>query len=104
MLLSELADPSMVRLLALTVRLREKYRDKNLSINDFLIHLRNNDIFLDKKDIYDMIKKPPLEKYISNVKQDEIIFKNDEPEEENSEDENKEIVKTMAKKSLKNET
>jgi len=103
MFLSELADPSLVRLLALTVRLREKYRDKNLSLNDFLTHLRNNDIFLDKKDIYDMIKKPPLKNFISNIEQDQIIFKNDEPASTDDENKNKEIVKSMAKKSMKNE-
>jgi hypothetical protein len=103
MFLSELADPSLVRLLALTVRLREKYRDKNLSLNDFLTHLRNNDIFLDKKDIYDMVKKPPLKNFISNIEQDQIIFKNDEPASTDDEDKNKKIVKSMAKKSMKNE-
>jgi hypothetical protein len=51
-----------------------------------------------------MIKGPPLNKYISNIQGDKVIFKGqaDTTATPDEKDKNQEIVKSMANKAMKN--
>ena len=71
-----------------------------MSLQDFIEYLQAYGITLDPNDLYNMIKKPPLNDLISNIQGDQIIFK-DYGTIEQPEDEKKKIVKQMANKAMK---
>jgi len=66
-----------------------------------LQYYRDNDIVIDKSDLYTMIKKPPLDQSIENIQGDNIIFKGQTPEQEAGPDENQKIVQQMAQSAMK---
>jgi len=106
MLLSELESSEVINLLALTQKLYNQYKadnfEKRLSADSFVSYLEDNGVYIDKKKLYQMIKQPPLDNFITNIKADEIMWKGKEQESPNtSDDQNKKIVKSMAKKALK---
>lgn len=76
--------------------------DEAWTVDNLLQYFQMYDIILDKEDLYNMIKKPPLNHIIDNIKGDAIVFKGDEISGgEPEKDKNKEVVKQMAKKALK---
>jgi len=101
MRLFEFADPMVTKLVAvsdqLKTDLKKKGVDPNMSLPDFLHYLRKFDIILDKSDLYDMIKNPPLKSLISNIQGDKIIFKGFQTPEAPPEDQSQQIVAGMAK-------
>lgn len=80
--------------------LDNKLVDSEMSVNEFLKYLQKYDITLDKVDLYNMIKKPPLKHLIQNIQGEQVVFKGlgspDGPEQ--SPDEKEKIVKSMADK------
>lgn len=74
--------------------------DSEMTVNEFLKYLQKYDITVDKLDLYNMIKKPPLKHLIQNIQGDQVIFKGiGSPEgEEQNPDEKAKIVKSMADK------
>lgn len=111
MFLFELAepDPLLVRLLATTNQLKADIdagvEKAEWTVDELLAYLRDNGLVIDKSLLYDIIKKPPLNKSISNIEGDHVIFKGQESsEEEPDEDESQKVVKQMAQHATKNPT
>jgi hypothetical protein len=107
MRLFELAgpDPLTVRLISVISQLKGDMENgaakTTWTADELLDHLQDNDISLDKSDLYDMIKKPPLKNKISNIQGDKVIFKGQETPIEPEEEESKKVVKQMAQKAMK---
>lgn len=93
-------DPLIPKLIAVSDQLKTGLEDGTLptemTLEQFIEYLQEYDITLDPNDLYNMIKKPPLNDLISNIKGDQVVFKGfgtvDQPE-----DEKKKIVQQMAK-------
>jgi len=97
-------DPLRVKLVAVTNQLKERLQGKSatMSTDELLNFLKQNDVILDKSDLFDIVKKDPLKNIIHNVNGDEVIFKGQEGAEElgaePSQDENEKIRQQMASK------
>jgi len=102
------SSPLDVRLVATTAQLKSdidsKKKKGDWTTEELLQFYKDNDIIVDKSDLYDMIKKPPLNKYISNIQGDKVVFKGqvDATATPDEKDKNQEIVKSMANKAMKN--
>jgi len=105
MRLFEFEDPLAVKLVAsmsqLTSDIDNGKQKSNWTVQELLDYLKNNEIIVDKSDLYSMIKNPPLNTKISNIKGDQVIFKGQATPDLGSEDEQKKIVKQMANSALK---
>ena len=108
MRLFELAgpDPLTVRLIAVISQLKGDMETGEVktdwSADELLDHLANNDIVLDKSDLFDMIKNPPLNKFISNIQGDQVIFKGQESETGSpDQQQDQKVVQQMAKSAMK---
>jgi len=102
------SSPLDVRLVATTAQLKgdidTNKKKGDWTTEELLQFYKNNDIIVDKSDLYDMIKRPPLNKYISNIQGDKVVFKGqaDATATPDEKDKNQEIVKSMANKAMKN--
>lgn len=107
MLLCEFDSPTplLVKLIAVVSQLKSQIDNgeekSNWTTDEFLEYLKDNDIIIDKSDLYDMVKNPPLNTKIANIKADNVIFKGHDTPTAPEEDESKKIVKQMAKHTLK---
>ena len=99
-LLEFATDPLITKLVAVSDQIKTELDNgdiqPDMSLEDFIKRLQKYDITLDPNDLYNMIKKPPLNDLISNIKGDQVIFKGYGTVEQ-PEDEKKKIVKQMAK-------
>jgi len=99
------ANPLLVSLVASTNQLMheiERGKTKpDWTVDDLLHYYKDNDIIIDKSDLYNMIKQPPLNKYITNIQGDNVVFKGQQEAGEEKPDEKKNVVKQMAKKAMK---
>ena len=97
-------SPLLVRLVASTSQLKSEIDSgkvhSNWTVPELLQYYRDNDIIIDKSDLYDMIKQPPLNKSIANIQGDDVIFKGNEPAPEAEPDENQKIVAQMAQNAM----
>lgn len=105
MRLYEFAGSSLlVRLVAVTSQLKSEIDSGEVhsdwTVPELLQYYRDNDIVIDKSDLYDMIKNPPLDKSIENIQGDNVIFKSQAPEQEVKPEENQKIVQQMAKHAM----
>jgi hypothetical protein len=93
-------DPLITKLVAVTDQLKNELDDGSIdpemSLENFIQYLQEYGITLDTNDLYNMIKKPPLNDLISNIQADQVIFKGYGTVEQ-PEDEKKKVVKQMAK-------
>jgi hypothetical protein len=73
-------DPLRVKLMAVANQLKDRVvqSGQTQSTDEFLNFLKANDIVLDKKDLFDIVKKEPLVNIIDNVNNDQVIFKGQE--------------------------
>jgi hypothetical protein len=105
MRLYEFEDPLRVKLVALASQLEADAKDDNfqtvVTTDDLIGYFRDNGLVLDKSDIYNMVKNPPLNNIIDNIKDDQVIFKGQQVDQEDSPDEQEKIVKQMAHQALK---
>jgi len=106
MFLFELEDPEVVKFAAIVSQLKSEFDNGNIDPNwttDKLIdYFQQNGINLDITDLYDMIKKPPLNMLISNIQGDNIVFKGEETDTENpDETQSQEVVNQMAQSAMK---
>jgi len=93
-------DPLIPKLIAVSDQLKTDLDDGSIqpemTLQVFIQYLQEYGITLDPNDLYNMIKNPPLNDLISNIKGDQVIFKGygtlDQPE-----DEKKKVVQQMAK-------
>jgi len=97
-------SPLLVKLVATTSQLKSEIDSGNIhsdwTVPELLQYYRDNDIIIDKSDLYNMIKNPPLNQSIENIQGDKIIFKGQTPEQELEPDENKKVVAQMAKNAM----
>lgn len=95
----------ITKLVAVTDQLQTELEDSdmppNWSVDQLLNYFRKYDIALDVKDLYNMIKKPPLKNVIDNIQGDNIIFKGQSTGEDQPKDEQQKIVKSMAQNAMK---
>jgi hypothetical protein len=106
MRLFEFAEsPLLVSLVASTSQLKSQIdsgKEKpNWTVPELLQYYKDNDIIIDKSDLYNIIKKPPLNKYITNIQGDNVIFKGQSEPGKQAPDENKKVVQQMAKDAMK---
>jgi len=107
MFLFELSNPNplLVRLVAVTSQLTSDIdsgdQHPDWTVDELLNYYKDNNIIIDKSDLYDMIQKPPLKNKISNIQGDKVIFKGQEPLVEPDEEESKKVVNKMAHDALK---
>jgi hypothetical protein len=98
-------DPLVVRLVAVTSQLTSDIdsgdQHPDWTVDELLDYYKSNDIIIDKSDLYNMIKKPPLKNKISNIQGDNVIFKGQETITEPDEEDSKKVVNQMAHKALK---
>jgi hypothetical protein len=97
-------SPLLVRLVASTSQLKSEIDSGEVhsdwTVPELLQYYRDNDIVIDKSDLYDMIKKAPLNKSIANIQGDNVIFKGSEPAPAAQPDENQKIVAQMAQNAM----
>jgi len=99
------ASPLLVRLVASTSQLKSQIdagqEKPNWTVPELLKYYRDNDIIVDKSDLYDMIKEAPLNKYIANIQGDNVVFKGQAMGNEPGADESQKIVNQMAHNAMK---
>ena len=82
MRLYEFANPIVTRLVAISDQLKtdldQKEVGEEMTTDQLLDYLASYDIVVDKQDLYNMIKKPPLSNVISNIQGDSLVFKGHE--------------------------
>jgi len=105
MFLFELQSPLIPKITVVVDQLKTELDDGELTgeftVDNLLQYLQQYDIVVDKKDLYNMIKYPPMNKLISNIQADKVIFKGQE-EVDSDPNKSQEIVKSMAKNALNN--
>jgi hypothetical protein len=74
---------------------------KDWHIKKLIKYFQKYDVNLDTSDLYNMVKKPPLKKVISNIEGNRVIFKGHESPKEIDKKDSDKTVKQMAKKALK---
>jgi hypothetical protein len=98
-------SPLLIRLVATTSQLKSEIDSGEVhsdwTVPELLQYYRDNDIVIDKDDLYNMIKNPPLNQSIENIQGENVIFKGQTPEQELEPDENKKVVSQMAKQAMK---
>lgn len=97
-------DPLLIKIVTVSDQLKtlvDKGAAKDWSLDQLISYFQKYDVSLDKKDMYNMIKKPPLKDIISNIQGDKVIFKGEEPIASPDADENQKVVKSMADKAMK---
>ena len=97
-------SPLLIRLVASTSQLKSEIDSGEVhsdwTVPELLQYYRDNDIVIDKNDLYNMIKNPPLNQSIENIQGENVIFKGQTPEQELEPDENKKVVAQMAKNAM----
>jgi hypothetical protein len=107
MRLFELSNPNplLVRLVAVTSQLTSEIdsgdQHSDWTVDELLQYYKDSDIILDKDDLYDMIKKPPLKNKIDNIQGDKVIFKGQDSPIEPEEEDSKKVIDQMAHKAMK---
>ena len=72
----------------------------NWSLDKLLDYFQRYDIILDPKDLYNMIKQPPLKNVISNIQGDKVVFKGQASSTEMPQDQSKQVVAQMAQSAM----
>ena len=102
-------DPLLINLVAVIGQLKSAIdagqEKPEWTVDELLQYLKNSKVIVDKEDLYDMIQNPPLNHSIENIQGDRVIFKGqgsiDGEAGEHDEDQNKKIVKQMARSAAK---
>lgn len=100
-------DPIITKLAVLSNQLETAIGNNEIqgewTLEQLLNFLAANQIYVGEPDIYDMVKKPPLNKIISNINNDVVTFKGLEQPDLPTPDQNQsqEVVKQMAKSAMK---
>lgn len=100
-------DPLRVKLVAVASQLKSRISDTNtkepMSTDALIELLAQNDIEVDKSDLYDMVKKEPLSNIIQNINGHEVLFKGQTSNDAGDLDpgENEKTREKMAKSAMK---
>lgn len=105
MFIFELDDPEINKLVAITDQLKDELESGQIAgewnVDQLLNYFNDYDIIVDVTDLYDMIKKPPLNKVIANIQGDKVVWKGSETVPGQVTDKNEKVVQQMAKHALK---
>lgn len=105
-------DPQLIRLVAATDQLKSGLDNKKITKNitvqqlkDYFRKVSNGQLILSNDDLYAMIQKKPLNRVISNIQGDEVVFKGLTPTQKTEPppppEQSKEIVDKMAQNAMK---
>lgn len=99
-------DPIVIKMVALTSQLKSDIdmgrAPANWTLDELLKFYNDHGIVLGKESMYDAIKHPPMNKFISNIQGDTVVFKGQQGDtDDQSADENDKIVQQMAKSAMK---
>lgn len=102
-------DPIIVKLIVLSDQLKSAVENGEIqgdwTTEQLLDFLSANGINVDEPDIYDMVKKPPLNKAISAIDNDVVTFKGHEQtsdaNQEQDQEQDQKIVQQMAQRAMK---
>ena len=102
-------DPLLINLVAVIGQLKSAIdagqEKPDWTVDELLQHLKNSNVIIDKEDLYDMIKGPPLNHSIENIQGDRVIFKGqgsiNGDAGEHDQEQSKNIVKQMAHSAAK---
>lgn len=96
------------KIVALANQLQQEKKDgkigKHFTVDQLLDYFQDYDVILDTDDLYNMIKVPPLKDVIKNIQGKRVVFKGDKEKKVEMPDkaeDNKKVVKKMAKKAMK---
>lgn len=101
------SDPIITKLVVLSNQLKSDVDSGKITgewtTEQLLDFLSANHINVGEPDIYDMVKKPPLNKVISNINNDVVTFKGQEQPDLPTPDQNQsqQVVKKMAQSAMK---
>lgn len=107
MLLYELdiPEPLLVKLVAVSGQLKSEIdqgkQKQDWTVGELLSYYKANGLIIDRSDLFDLIKNPPLDKLISNIKGNLVIFKGQRDNETMPQDDSQKVVKQMAKDAMK---
>jgi hypothetical protein len=106
MLLYELdgPDPLLAKIITVSDQLKslvDKGSAKDWTLDQLLAYFQKYDVSLDKKDLYSMIKKPPLKDVITNIQGDKVVFKGAEAPVAPEQGDNQKVVQQMAAQAMK---
>lgn len=105
MFIFELDDPEITKFIAVTDQLKDGLDNGELAgewdVDQLLNYFNAYDIIVDVTDLYELIKKPPLNKVIANIQGDKVIWKGSETVPGQVTDKNEKVVQQMAKHALK---
>jgi hypothetical protein len=73
----------------------------DFSVDNLQDYFRRYDVILDREDLYNMIKRPPLKDVIRNIQGDKVVFKGQNAPGEQPKDDNQKVVAQMAQNALK---
>jgi hypothetical protein len=100
-------DPIITKLVVLSDQLKSAVDSGEIqgewTTEQLLNFLSANGVNVDEPDIFDMVKKPPLSKVISNINNDVVTFKGNEQPDLPQPDQNQsqQVVQQMAKSAMK---
>ena len=100
-------DPIITKLVVLSNQLENDVNSGKIqgewTTEQLLNFLSANHVNVGEPDIYDMVKKPPLNKVISSIDNDVVTFKGQEQPDLPSpeKDQSQQVVKQMAKSAMK---
>lgn len=98
-------SPLLVSIVAATSQLKTEIdagtEKPNWTLPELLQYYKDNDIIVDKSDLYDLVKNPPLNKFIANIQGDNVVFKGQAMGNEPGADEGSKIVNQMAHNAMK---
>lgn len=93
------------KIVALTNQLKQDLDSGEIgpgfTTDNLLDYFRQYDVVLDRTDLYNMVKVPPLKDVITNIQGDTVVFKGQSGASEAPEDENQKVVAQMAKQAQK---
>jgi hypothetical protein len=95
------ANSLIPKIVAVSDQLKSDLSDEQLqsgmTVDELLTYFQKYDIVLDKMDLINMMKKPPLKNMISNIQGDHVEFKGaGEDAEADDQQDNQNIVASMA--------
>jgi hypothetical protein len=103
----EFADPQVTSLIAIGNQLKDSIdsgkADPNWTVDELLAYFQQYGINLSADDLRKMITQPPLNKIISNIQGDQVVFVGQDNAQGEGEDEaeNQKVVDQMAKSAMK---
>lgn len=99
------ASPLAVSLMTATNQLKSDIdagKEKpDWTLEELLQYYQDNDVVVDKTDLYDAIKVFPMKKYIDNIKGDKVLFKGQQDYSDMPDDKKQDVVANMAKDAMK---